>query len=57
MKRAIYIGKDEIHLSYGQTGWLIENEVFIPDGTNDRYVILVTESNFFFPDESWTKKC
>ena len=57
MKRAIYIGKDEIHLSYGQTGWLDENEVFIPDGTNDRYVILATESNFFFPDESWTKKC
>lgn len=49
MKRAVYIGKDEIHLCYGQTGWLDENEVFIPDGTNDRYVILVTQSNFFFP--------
>jgi len=50
MKRAIYIGKDEINLNYGQTGWLDERDIFIPDGTNDSYSIPVTTSNFFFPD-------
>jgi hypothetical protein len=51
MKRAIYIGKDEIYVSYGQTGWLDENEVFMPDGSKDRYIIPVNCFNFFFPDE------
>jgi len=51
MKRAIYIGKDEIYVSYGQTGWLDENEVFMPDGSKDHYIIPVNCFNFFFPDE------
>jgi hypothetical protein len=51
MRRAVYTGKNEININYGQTGWLDEaNEIFIPDGTQDRYVIPVTVSNFYFID-------
>ena len=51
MKRAVYIGKEEIFINYGQTGWLDEAcEVFMPDGTKDRYKIPVTYYNFYFLD-------
>lgn len=51
MKRVIYIGKDEINLNYGQTGYLDENDVFIPDGSVDRYIILPISTNFYFENE------
>lgn len=51
MKRAVYIGKEEIFINYGQTGWLDEtNEIFTPDGTKDYYRIPVTSYNFYFLD-------
>jgi hypothetical protein len=51
MRRAVYTGKNERDINYGQTGWLDEtNEIFVPDGTKDRYRIPVTVSNFYFID-------
>jgi hypothetical protein len=51
MRRAVYTGKNERDINYGQTGWLDEaNEIFIPDGMKDRYSIPVTISNFYFID-------
>lgn len=51
MRRVVYIGKDEIHLKSGQIGWLSENEIFTPDGTNDFYEIPVNRFNFDFLED------
>jgi hypothetical protein len=51
MKRVVYIGKECVGLSYGQTGYLTENDVFVPDGTVDMYPILASTTNFIFLEE------
>ena len=39
MRRATYIGKDEINLNYGQTGYLDENDVFIPPKPSENSIL------------------
>lgn len=51
MRRAIYIGNESIVLTYGQTGYMTEEDVFIPDGSDDYVVLLPISTNFFFPNE------